>query len=86
MCLNSGRIYLHLTIYKDITLVRVELRQNESQRKLMKRFRKSVARSGKLKEVRRRRWYISKGEQRRLAKKKAIRRKKLRKTRRRMRK
>ena len=67
-------------------MVKVELRRNESQRQLLKRFRKSVARSGKLAEVRRRRWFMSKSERRRLVKKKAARRKKLRKSRRRNRK
>jgi len=67
-------------------LVKVELRRNETQRQLLKRFQKSVARSGKLGEVRRRRWYMSKSERRGLAKKKAIRRKKLRKSKRRNRK
>ena len=63
-------------------MVRVELRRNETQRQLLKRFRKSVSRSGKLSEVRRRRWYVSKSERRRFAKKKAIRRRKLRKNKR----
>ena len=55
--------------FEERTLVRVELRRNESQRQLMKRFRKSVSRSGKLSEVRRRRWYMSKSERRRIQKK-----------------
>jgi small subunit ribosomal protein S21 len=40
----------------------------------LKRFRKEVTKEGILTTVRRKRWYISKSEARRLAKKKAIRR------------
>jgi len=46
-------------------MTRVNLRQNESQDMLLKRFRKKVVRSGVLSTVRRKRWYISKSEQRR---------------------
>jgi small subunit ribosomal protein S21 len=41
---------------------------------LLKRFRKKVAKSGILSTVRRKRWFISKSELRRIEKKKAIRR------------
>ena len=54
-------------------LVTVELRQGESQEQLLKRFRKEVAKSGVMKAVRRKRWFMSKSEQRRKAKAKAIR-------------
>jgi small subunit ribosomal protein S21 len=57
-------------------LTRVELRNNESQQQLMTRFRKKVAKSGILRDVRRKRWFVSKSEMRRIAKKKAIRRSK----------
>jgi len=50
------------------------LRPNESQEQLLKRFRKRVAKSGVLSAVRRKRWYVSKSELRRIQKKKAIRR------------
>ena len=40
----------------------------------MKRFRKKVVKSGVLSTVRRKRWYVSKSEQRRMEKKKAARR------------
>jgi small subunit ribosomal protein S21 len=40
----------------------------------MKRFRKKVVKSGILSTVRRKRWFISKSELRRVEKKKAIRR------------
>ena len=53
---------------------RVELRDGESQEKLLRRFRKAVTRSGVLSEVRKRRWFVSKNEQRRMEDKKAIRR------------
>ena len=52
----------------------VSLRPNESQDSLLKRFRKKVVKSGVLSTVRRKRWYISKSEPRRMDKKKAVRR------------
>lgn len=52
----------------------VILRSNESQEQLLRRFRKKVAKSGILSTVRRKRWFISKSELRRINKKKAIRR------------
>ncbi|HUV91521.1 MAG TPA: 30S ribosomal protein S21 [Anaerolineales bacterium] len=52
----------------------VNLRSNESQEQLLRRFRKKVAKSGILSTVRRKRWFISKSELRRINKKKAIRR------------
>jgi small subunit ribosomal protein S21 len=55
-------------------LATVNLRPNESQEQLLKRFRKKVAKSGILSTVRRKRWFVSKSELRRINKKKAIRR------------
>lgn len=55
-------------------MAHVELQPGESQDQLLKRFRKSVAKSGILSTVRRKRWYVSKSELRRIQKKKAIRR------------
>lgn len=52
----------------------VTLRPNEGQDSLLKRFRKKVVKSGILSTVRRKRWFISKSELRRVEKKKAIRR------------
>ncbi len=52
----------------------VILRPNESQEQLLKRFRKKVSKSGILSTVRRKRWFVSKSELRRIQKKKAIRR------------
>ena len=52
----------------------VFIRPNESQDQLLKRFRKKVVKSGVLSTVRRKRWFISKSEMRRVEKKKAIRR------------
>jgi small subunit ribosomal protein S21 len=51
----------------------VSLRTGESQEELLKRWRKAVARSGILKSVRRKRWFVSKSEKRRMAKNRAIR-------------
>ena len=53
---------------------KVALRDGESQEKLLRRFRKIVTRSGVMSEVRKRRWFVSKNEQRRMDDKKAIRR------------
>jgi small subunit ribosomal protein S21 len=55
-------------------MAKVDLRQGESQDSLLKRFRKSVAKDGILSTVRRKRWYVSSSELRRIQKKKAIRR------------
>jgi len=55
-------------------LTTVNLRQNESQDQLLKRFRKKVAKSGILSTVRRKRWFVSKSELRRIQKKKSMRR------------
>ena len=52
----------------------VSLRPNESQEGLLKRFRKKVVKSGVLSTVRRKRWFVSKSEMRRMEEKKAIRR------------
>jgi small subunit ribosomal protein S21 len=52
----------------------VELKPGESQEGLLKRFRKQIAKDGVLSTVRRKRWYVSKSELRRIQKKKAIRR------------
>lgn len=52
----------------------VTLRNNESQDQLLKRFRKKVVKSGVLSTVRRKRWFVSKSEQRRMERKKSMRR------------
>lgn len=52
----------------------VVLRDGESQQQLARRFRKKVIRSKVLSEVRKRRWFVSRTEQRRQEKKKAVRR------------
>jgi small subunit ribosomal protein S21 len=57
-----------------ICMTLVVLRSNESQESLLKRFRKKIVKSGVLSTVRRKRWFISKSEQRRMEDKKAIRR------------
>jgi small subunit ribosomal protein S21 len=49
-------------------------RPNESQDQLLKRFRKKVTRSGVLSTLRDKRWFVSKGEKKRMDKKKSIRR------------
>ena len=52
----------------------VLLRPGESQESLLKRFRKAVSRSRILSTHRKKRWYVSKGNQRRRERDKAIRR------------
>ncbi len=56
------------------SLTSVNLRSGESQDSLLKRFRKKMVRSGIFSTIRNKRWFISKSEQRRMDKKKAIRR------------
>ena len=56
-----------------VVLPKVVLRPGESQQSLLKRFRKKVARSKVLSTVRRKRWFVSTSEERRIAKQKAIR-------------
>lgn len=51
----------------------VERKPGESQEELLRRFRKQVATSGILGELRKRRWFISKGEKRRMQRKRAVR-------------
>jgi len=54
--------------------VTVKLRPGESQENLLKRFRNAVTKGRVLSDVRKRRWFVSKSEQRRIAKRKGIRR------------
>jgi small subunit ribosomal protein S21 len=56
------------------SLAFVTLRPNESQDSILKRFRKKVVKSGVLSTIRRKRWFVSKSELRRVEKKKAARR------------
>ncbi len=51
----------------------VVLRPGESQESLLKRFRKEVAEEGILSIIRKKRWYISKSEMKRIKLRKAIR-------------
>jgi small subunit ribosomal protein S21 len=51
----------------------VELRSGESQESLLKRFRKEVVKDRILSTYRKKRWFISKSENRRLAKQRAAR-------------
>lgn len=51
----------------------VKLREGESFQSLLRRFRKEVTKARILSDVRKKRWFISKGERRRKQKKKAIR-------------
>jgi len=55
-------------------LAKVILKDGESQENLLKRFRKEVMKERILSEARRKRWYISPSEMRRIQKQRAIRR------------
>jgi len=74
--LLAGLFYRNiLNERKEVSsLAFVTLRQSESQDSLLKRFRKKVVKSGVLSTVRRKRWFVSKSETRRVEKKKATRR------------
>jgi len=55
-------------------LVKVEKRNGENEAQMFHRFRKRVLRSQTLSIVRKKRWFVSKGEQHRMDEKKGIRR------------
>lgn len=61
-------------------MAHVKLMPNESDESLLKRFRKKVAKTGTMSVIRRKRWYVSKSELRRIEKKKATRRARRRQT------
>ncbi len=71
-CFVKGCQHLHQKGVKG--LARVELRSNESPEQLLRRFKKEVMKSKVLSDVRRKRWFVSKSELKRIEKKKAIRR------------
>jgi small subunit ribosomal protein S21 len=54
--------------------VTVKLRPGESQEGLLRRFRREVVRSRILSTLRRKRWFVSKGEDKRFKEKRAMRR------------
>lgn len=54
--------------------VTVFARKDEDDKSLLNRFNKRVTSDGILADARKKRWFVSKSEQRRLAKKKSIRR------------
>ncbi len=56
----------------------VELNDNESFDSLLRRFNRQVMTNGVLKEVRRKRWFITKGEQKRMDERKGRRRARIR--------
>ncbi|MFN2128928.1 MAG: 30S ribosomal protein S21 [Anaerolineae bacterium] len=55
-------------------MTKVVLRQGESPESLLRRFRKKVARDRILSEAKRKRYFVSKSEERRIAQRKAMRR------------
>jgi small subunit ribosomal protein S21 len=55
-------------------LPKVEARPGESPEQLLRRFKKEVMKSKVLSDVRRKRWFVSKSELKRIERKKAIRR------------
>jgi small subunit ribosomal protein S21 len=72
---QPGYFVAYLRCVKEARrLVSVELRPNESQDQMLRRFRKKVAKSGVMSTIRQKRWFVSKSELRRIQKKKAVRR------------
>lgn len=55
-------------------MTRVVLRDGESPESLLRRFRKKVTQDGILSTVKRKRFFVSKSEQKRIARRKAVRR------------
>ncbi|MFN2137598.1 MAG: 30S ribosomal protein S21 [Candidatus Promineifilaceae bacterium] len=55
-------------------MTKVEARPGESPEQLLRRFKKEVMKSKVLSDVRRKRWFVSKSELKRIERKKAIRR------------
>ena len=70
----KGIWFLRKNLKGGFVLTRVVLREGESQQQLLRRFRNKTIRSGLMSEVRKRRWFVSRSEQRRIDEKKAIRR------------
>lgn len=58
----------------ELSVTRVVLKPGESQQSLLKRFRKKVTRDGILRAARKKRYFISNSEERRMALRKAERR------------
>jgi small subunit ribosomal protein S21 len=59
---------------RDVLPVAVKLREGESFDSLLRRFNKEVMEGGVMKDLRRRRWFVPKGEQRRMDERKGRRR------------
>jgi len=59
----------------------VVLKSGESPESLLRRFSKQVSKSGVLRDAKKKRYFVSKSEQRRIAKRKAMRRERRRKSR-----
>lgn len=59
---------------RDVLAVAVKLREGESFDSLLRRFNKEVMDGGVMKDLRRRRWFVPKGEQRRMDERKGRRR------------
>jgi small subunit ribosomal protein S21 len=59
---------------REWSVVTVKLREGESFDSLLRRFNKEVMEGGVMKDLRRRRWFVPKGEQRRMDERKGRRR------------
>ncbi len=59
---------------RDVLAMAVKLREGESFDSLLRRFNKEVMEGGVMKDLRRRRWFVPKGEQRRMDERKGRRR------------
>ena len=71
---SRGVQKIFLTKGGEVEVVSVDLKPGESQENLLRRFRKKVQRARILSDVRKKRFYVSDSEKRRIAKRKAIRR------------
>ncbi len=58
---------------QEVFVLSVSLRAGESQENMLRRWRKEVVKAGILKAVRKKRWFVSRSEKRRMAKARAIR-------------
>lgn len=75
MCPSTDSRGLGSENWKGVSvLATVSLRDGESQDALLKRFRKQVMKDRILSDARRKRWYISPSEMRRIQRQRAIRR------------
>jgi small subunit ribosomal protein S21 len=74
--LKKVELYRKILLTKggEVQMVSVDLKPGESPESLLRRFRKKVQRARILSDVRKKRFFVSDSEKRRIAKRKAVRR------------